>query len=451
VASAALASAQDAPSVPDPLWFEGSVEGALDDDDPLRLDSFSKLAARVESAVVNIDSGGDGMLSFMGGRRAGSGFIIHPDGWIVTNHHVVEGSESIRVTLEDERDFVAEVIGSDAPTDLALIKIDATGLEHVVLGNSDGIEVAEWVMAIGSPLGLEHTVTVGVVSALDRENPELYENFIQTDASINPGNSGGPLFNIHGEVIGINTAINPQGQGIGFAIPINVAKTLLPQLASGRVQRSWIGVMIRPVGKDLADERGIDRSVGALVTDVVDGGPAASAGIESGDIIVKFNGSDVDHQELRWLASTTGVGKEVRLELIRGDQRKMVELELREFDEGRRTAASDDATEGGAWSVEDDDPSSLGLGIHGETVGDAAATDNADEAASGLRVTELDDASPARRAGLRVDDIIVEIENREVASVEDARSVLSQFDSGDVVRLKLRRGEARAHLAFVVP
>src|SRR5690606_38304093 len=199
------------------------------DDDVLRFDTFSKLAKKVGPAVVNINTSASGLAILdPQSRRAGSGFIINTQGYILTNAHVIDGADQILVTLEDDRQFEASVIGEDPPTDLALLKIeDAKDLPFVSLGNSDAVEVGGWVMAIGSPLGLEHTVTVGVVSATGRPNPELYEDFIQTDASINPGNSGGPLFNIHGEVIGINTAINPLGQGIGFAIPITAPKPLL--------------------------------------------------------------------------------------------------------------------------------------------------------------------------------------------------------------------------------
>lgn len=445
--------------VPSPLWTDGRGHTGMSEDDVFRMNSFSKLARQVSSAVVNIDTGSGGKKT-KGSAREGSGFIVHADGYIVTNYHVIEGAKRIRVTLDDERDFIAKVVGVDPPTDLALLKIDATRLSVVPLGDSDQVEVADWVMAIGSPLGLKHSVTVGVISALDRENPQLYENFIQTDASINPGNSGGPLFNIHGEVIGINTAINPNGQGIGFAIPINVAKVMLPQLAAGEVRRSWLGVMVEPLDHKVADRLGVDRKLGALVTSVVDEGPAAQAGILDGDVIVSFDGTPVDHQKLRWLASTAGIGSRVLVELIRDGKRREVTLTLREYEDARGARAGkrkrssngtgdDDSPVAGEPTSDSPMSDDVGLGIRVQALDEAVRKElGADE---GVVVRELAEDSPARKAGLREGDVIVHVEEGAVASSGVLRKALTAYEAGDVVRLKVRRGPAESYLAFVVP
>ena len=287
-------------------------------DDGQRSFTFAALVKKEKPAVVNISTiqavQGEGALSrrdhpfreFFGdilprefkGTSLGSGFIIHSDGLILTNHHVVEKAEKILVTLSDKKRFEAEVVGVDPKTDIALIRIkNPEPLPFVQLGDSDRAEVGEWVMAIGNPFGLEQTVTVGIVSAKGRViGSGPYDDYIQTDASINPWSSGGPLFNIRGEVIGINTAINPSSQGIGFAIPINQVKSVIGQLASeGKVTRGWLGVMIQEFTKDLAKSFGLKKGEGALVSDVFEDSPAALAGIKKGDVIVEFNGKRIGH------------------------------------------------------------------------------------------------------------------------------------------------------------
>ena len=230
-------------------------------------------------------------------RSLGSGFIISQDGYILTNDHVVDGADEIKVKLSDGREFTGEIRGLDPKLDLALIKIDAgEDLPVARLGDSEAIKVGEWVMAIGNPFGLEQTVTVGIVSAKGRViGAGPYDDFIQTDASINPGNSGGPLFNMRGEVVGINTAIVAQGQGIGFAIPVNMAKQIIPQLRDeGRVTRGWLGVTVQALNKELADSFGLDSTHGALVNEVIEDSPADKAGLKRGDIIVEYDGTRVD-------------------------------------------------------------------------------------------------------------------------------------------------------------
>jgi serine protease Do len=282
--------------------------------------SFAPLVKQVGPSVVHI-SVGKRM-----GQGVGTGFVISPDGYILTNEHVVGGSSRVQVKFPDDSELQAELVGTDPNTDLALIKVDPPGpLPTLVLGDSDALEVGDWVIAIGSPLGLDHTVTAGIVSAKQRRGiapggrVAMYEDFIQTDASINPGNSGGPLLNVRGEVVGINSAVSTQGQGIGFAIPINMAKTLLPQLqTTGHVERSWLGISIGPVRPDYASKVGLADTRGALVADIVPGGPAEKAGLERGEIILAFDSKMIDKpDELRWLASVAGIGKKVNV-LVHG-------------------------------------------------------------------------------------------------------------------------------------
>jgi serine protease Do len=275
-----------------------------------------------------------------------TGFVIHSDGWVLTNAHVVEGAGRIEVDLGDEGGRVpGKVIGVDALTDLALVKVKADhALPAVPLGDSDRLEIAEWVLVVGNPFGLSHTVTLGIVSQIGRseiapQGKDGYYDFIQTDASINPGNSGGPLLNLRGEVVGIATAINATGQGIGFAIPINMAKDVLTQLREhGRVVRSWMGISVR----ELPRERGQRvRDRGVVVTGVVSGGPAASAGLSPGDVITSFEGREVPNpSRLRWYVSSAGVGRRIALSVRRGEAQRAVQVRLAELPQAEAEAMS---------------------------------------------------------------------------------------------------------------
>ena len=255
-------------------------------------------------------------------QSLGTGVIIDKEGFILTNNHVVEMADEIKVKLADEREFLAKIIGRDQKTDLALIKIDSDKpLSPLPLGDSDKLEVGEWVVAIGNPFGLGNTVTAGIVSAKYRQiGQSSYDNYIQTDASINPGNSGGPLLNTAGEVVGINTAIFSQSGGnigIGFAIPINMAKDLLPQLKKGKVVRGWLGVMIQKITPELKQKLDLKDEKGALVADVTPGGPAEKAGIQRGDVIISFNGKEIkEMNELPYVVASTPVGKSVNVEVL---------------------------------------------------------------------------------------------------------------------------------------
>ncbi len=271
-------------------------------------------------------------------QSLGSGFIIDRDGYILTNNHVVEKADMIMVKLADEEEYEAKVVGRDPRTDLALIKINARGeLPVVRLGDSEALQVGDWVLAIGNPFGLGQTVTAGIVSAKGRvigQGP--YDDFIQTDAAINPGNSGGPLFNINGEVVGINTAIFSQSGGsvgIGFAVPVNLAKRLVPELkTTGRVRRGWLGVSIARITEEAAKALKLKNRKGAVVVEVAERGPADRAGLQSGDVVVSFDGKDVaDAQDLPRIVGSTPIGKEVSLGTIREGRRRDVKVTIREF------------------------------------------------------------------------------------------------------------------------
>jgi Do/DeqQ family serine protease len=310
--------------------------------------AFSQVSKKVTPIVVNISTISRKKLirpfpdlpplfeEFFGGvppqtrrdRSLGSGFIISRDGFIVTNEHVVRDAESIRVKLSNDRVYEARVVGGDPKTDIAVIKINATDLPVAVLGDSDRIEVGQWAIAIGNPFGLERSMTVGVISATGRSNVgiESIENFIQTDASINPGNSGGPLLNIHGEVVGINTAIVAAGQGIGFAIPTNMARPIISQLVEkGKVTRAWLGVSIKPVSEDDARSLGLSKPLGALIAGVQADGPAAKAGIRADDVVLAFGGAEVrDPSHLQQLVAVTRIGAAVPVVILRGGRKTTV-------------------------------------------------------------------------------------------------------------------------------
>ncbi|HET6466000.1 MAG TPA: Do family serine endopeptidase [Nitrospiria bacterium] len=320
--------------------------------------SFADIVRKEKPAVVNISttqkaSVGEGLLpedhpplgDFFGniipkefkGESLGSGFIIKKNGLILTNNHVIEKADKIIVRLSDEREFEAKVIGRDEKTDLALIKIsDHKNLPTARLGDSDQLDVGEWVVAIGNPFGLEQTVTVGIVSAKGRAiGNGLFDDYIQTDASINPGNSGGPLFNIKGEVIGINTAINPSGQGIGFAIPINQVKKVLDQLEIyGKIKRGWLGVMIQELNDDLARSFRLKNKNGALISDVFENSPASMAGLQRGDVIIEFDGKKVTQMRtLPLIVAETPIGKEVSLKTVRDGKERTVTVRIGPMEE----------------------------------------------------------------------------------------------------------------------
>jgi serine protease Do len=364
-------------------------------------------------------------------KSLGSGVIIDKEGYILTNNHVVERASSIKVKLSDGKEYDAKVIGKDAKTDIALIKVNARiSLPVAQLGDSDRLDVGDWVIAIGNPYGLDHTVTAGIVSAKGRvigQGP--YDDFIQTDASINPGNSGGPLFNLRGEVVGINTAIISGGQGIGFAIPINMAKAILPQLKSkGKIVRGWLGVVIQKVTPELAKGFGLKESEGALVSDVMDGSPAADADIKRGDVIVSFDGKPIkEMDQLPRLVAATEVGKKVMVGLIRDGKAIQVQATVAEGREETREASN------AAPEVD----KNFGLVVQNITAEIAHHLQLKDT--RGVIVTDIQQGSPADEADVRAGDIIKEINRKPVRNVEDFKEIVGRARPRDGVVMLVKR------------
>lgn len=345
-------------------------------------------------------------------RSLGSGFIIDPDGLILTNYHVVDDAEKITVRLSDGREFEGKVVGKDQKTDIALVKISAQNLPVAPLGDSDRLEVGEWVMAIGNPFGLDYTVTSGIVSAKDRQiGAGPYDHFIQTDASINPGNSGGPLINLRGEVVGIDSAIFSQSGGnigIGFAIPINLVKDVLPQLKSaGTVTRGWLGASIQGVTADIAQSLGLEKTKGALVSSVVKNGPAARAGINVGDVVVEYDGKEIKNaNDLPSLVATTPVGKTVPLKVFRDKKETTLAVTIGKLQEEEVVAST---TEQG----------DLGLTVQQITPELAARLDLG--RMRGVVIAAVEPGSVANEAGMQAGDIIREINRKPIRNLSDFR------------------------------
>ncbi|MFQ5432610.1 MAG: DegQ family serine endoprotease [Nitrospinota bacterium] len=380
-------------------------------------------------------------------RSLGSGFIIDKDGYILTNNHVVERADEIRVRLESGKEYDAKVIGTDPETDIGLIKIEPEEeLPVVNFGDSSKLEVGEWVIAIGNPFGLTQTVTVGVVSALGRDiGAGKYDNYIQTDASINPGNSGGPLININGEVIGINGAIYPGQQGgnigIGFAIPINMAKEILPDLkASRNVQRGWLGVVIQKLTPELAEALGLGKDeAGALVGDVSIGGPAEKAGLKRGDLIVKFDNKVVKTYEvLPRLVAAHKPGSKVKVQVVRDGKKKTFSITLGALKTARtRTAMMEKKKE-----------KSTQYGLVIEDITPELAKNFQLEKSSGAIVTQLMPGGPAQRAGITRGDVIEEVNRKPISSAAEFYDLTSKAGKEDAVLLTVRRGSTSTFIVI---
>jgi serine protease Do len=373
-------------------------------------------------------------------RSLGSGFIVSDDGYILTNNHVVEKADEITVILFGKEEFQAEVVGTDPKTDIALIKIKAGNkLPFVHLGDSEGLEIGEWVVAIGNPFGLGHTVTTGIVSAKGRViGSGPYDDFIQTDASINPGNSGGPLFNMKGEVVGINTAIIQGGQGIGFATPIRLAKSVLGQLKEkGKVVRGWLGVYIQRLTPDMAETLNVPGKKGALVADVTKDGPAQKAGIRSGDVIVSFDGKEVEDQhDLPQIVAATKPGKKVEVVVIRDGKEERISLTIAEMepDARERLAGGQDLSKGLGLTVQDITPE---IARHMDI-----------ENRKGVLVSSVEPASPAEDAGFREGDIIRAINRESVKDSEEFEKRIKGVTNNKTVLFLVERGEGRIFLAL---
>lgn len=369
-------------------------------------------------------------------RGVGSGFILTADGYVMTNAHVVDGADEVLVTLTDKREFKARIVGADKRSDVAVVKIEATGLPAVKIGDSSRLKVGEWVMAIGSPFGLENSVTAGIVSAKQRDTGDFLP-LIQTDVAINPGNSGGPLINLRGEVVGINSQIYSRSggyMGIAFAIPIDEAVRVSEQLrATGRVTRGRIGVQIGPVGKDVAESIGLGKPTGALVTGVEAGSPAEKAGIEAGDIITRFEGKPVEKvADLPRLVGNTKPGSRSTVTVFRRGSNKDLVLTVAEIEPDKPAAKT-------AEREDKPKPSQVAQWL-GLSVSELTAAQKKDlKLKGGVWVQAATES--ASRAGLREGDVILAVANTETATLKDFEAALAKLERGKPVNVLFRRGE----------
>jgi serine protease Do len=448
-----------------PAGVSGGIPPAAVLGEPGQHSRFAVLAQEIAPGVVNVNTsktvkqqqipgfpfgdlfgnappggqGSPGQRSFTV-PSLGTGFVISSDGLIVTNNHVVEDVEKIEIVFSDGTRAPAEVVGQDPKTDIALVRAKGKrSYTALPLGDSDAMLPGDWVMAVGSPFGLDHTVTAGIVSATGRDIGQgPYDDFIQTDAAINPGNSGGPLLNLAGEVIGINTAINPEANTIGFAVPINMAKEILPQLEkTGHVVRGWLGVAVQLITPELADAMKLESQEGALVSQVTPGSPAADAGLERGDVIVRFGSQDIHRmRELPRLVASTPPGTKVDVVIMRNGKRETKRIKIAELAEEKASQATP--------QVEDE---------HGST---SFGFDIADVPAElrerlglgkdeGALITRVYPGGPAENAGLRPGDVIVEVDRKHVAGGLDAEHDLQK--AGETTLLLVRRDDATLFIA----
>ncbi len=436
--------------------------------------SFADLAEEVKHVVVNISTtqvvrespmqpflapnspfreffGDEFFRRFFGGEMPqgqsrstalGSGLIIDGEGLIITNNHVVERADEIRVKIEKGKEYEAKVVGRDPKTDLALIQVkpDADFPKPAVLGNSNTLRVGDWVMAVGNPFGLGHTVTAGIVSATGRViGAGPYDDFIQTDAAINPGNSGGPLFNMNGEVIGINTAIVAQGQGIGFAIPVNVANDLIPQLRAGRVVRGWLGVMIQDITPELAESFGIKESKGVIISDIVPDGPAEKSNLRRGDVVLNFEGKAVENAHgLSRMVAATPPNTSVNIEVLRDGSKKTIKVTLGTMpDEAEESAP---VQEEAAW----------GLSVQNITP-EMVQRFGWDQKETGVVITSVAPGSPAGEARLRPGDLIKEVNRQKIQNMRDYNQSVQKPKAGDTLLLLVKRGKNTFYVALKAP
>lgn len=454
------------------------IESQMDDAIP----SFAPLAQQVMPAVVNINTtknipartqrrqfprgqdpfeqffGEDFWERFGGGRSGpskqrslGSGFVIDETGYIVTNRHVVEGADDIDVQFSTGKSYKAKLVGDDAKTDVALLKIKPEGrIPTVPLGDSDKLQVGDWVLAAGNPFGLSHTLTAGIVSARDRViGAGPYDDFIQTDASINPGNSGGPLFDQHGRVVGINTAIFSQSGGnigIGFATPINLARAVVDQLrATGKVTRGWLGVSIQPLGPDLRQALGLGDTEGALIADVIPKSPADAAGLKRGDVVIGMDGKPISEPgQLSRTIATLPPDSTARLRIVRDGKERTLEVKIgtqpEDIVRGRGGSPAEGEDEGGKVSA-----GSLGLQLDDLT--DAARRQlGYGRGVVGALVSGVANGSPAEEAGMRPGDLILQVDRRDVQSARAAAAALAK--ATPPILLLVRRGESTVFLTL---
>jgi len=379
------------------------------------------------------------------GTGFGSGFIISEDGYVITNAHVVDNATEIRVGLQNRREYQAELVGSDAASDIALLKLDAEDLPVVTVGDSDDLRVGEWVLAIGSPFGFEHTATQGIVSALARSLPDdTYVPFIQTDVAVNPGNSGGPLFNTDGEVVGVNSQIYSRSggyQGLSFSIPINVAISIADQLKeSGFATRGWLGVAIQSVSQSLATSFGLDKPEGALIAQVTKGSPADNGGLLSGDIVLKFNDKAVKYSSaLPPLVGSVRPGETVAVEVLRNGERETLNVTIEPLDEGQKISALP--------AVKPVDESRLGVEV-AELSKEQLDKMNVE---SGVVVSDLKPNGAAAIAGIRKGDIIVSLNREAVDDVRELEQLVKDAPVDKAIPVLVQRNNAPMFLALTLP
>lgn len=379
-------------------------------------------------------------------KGLGTGFLISKDGYVVTNNHVVSKADDIEIIMEDGNKYSSKVIGTDPNTDLALLKIDKTGdFPFVRFGNSDDSEIGDWVLAIGNPFGLGHTVTAGIISAKGRVlGLGNYDDFIQTDAPINPGNSGGPLFNLEGEVVGVNTAIISRGQGIGFAIPGNLARSIIDQLKdSGKVTRGWIGLYLQKLSPEIAEAMGIDENSGILVADVFPNSPSEKAGLRRGDLITSLNGEPVNQiTEFAGKVAMKSPGTKVDLDIVRNSQKKKVTITVEEMPETEKK--SQDESE--SPHVE---TGSIGLNVIDVTP-DLARRYNL-PIDRGVIITSVLSGTVASEAGFMRGDIIVSINRQQIHNIQDYTKIIDSLKENETALFLVQRGSNTFYVGLKIP
>ena len=377
------------------------------------------------------------------GRSLGSGFIISDDGYILTNHHVIADADEVIVRMSNRKEYLARVVGSDKASDVAVLKVEAEDLPMLEIGDSDALQVGEWVLAIGSPFGFDHSVTAGIVSAKGRSLPsDNYVPFIQTDVAINPGNSGGPLFNLDGEVIGINSQIYSRTggfMGLSFAIPIELAVDIATQIRkTGTVSRGWLGVLIQEVTRELAESFGMENPHGALVSKVLDGSPAAAAGLRVGDVIVEFNGETVSRSSaLPPLVGRSSVGVDAEVMVIRDRKLQRIAVRIEQLPGSITQAALTPETEEAGENL---------LGLKVEPLDEAVRKRLKLE--SGVQVVEINEIGPAGEAGIIKGDVITMIDNQEVESIGDFETIAGALEAGKSVAILVQRSTGPVFLAI---
>ena len=443
------------------------------------LQSLAPLVRRVKPGVVNIytlsvepvrprrappfgfDPMDDLFRSFFEGQAVpqarqslGSGFILNSQGLVVTNNHVVGSAAEIRVKLDDGREFSARPVGLDPKTDLALLQLEGEGVKDlpvVPLGDSDALEVGDFALAVGNPFGLDHSVSLGIVSAKERViGAGPYDDFIQTDTAINPGNSGGPLFNLRGEVVGVNTAIMAQGQGIGFAVPVNMLKTLLPQLIRGGVVRGWMGVSVQDVPTNLVRQLGLAKREGAFVLGVIREGPAHRAGILPGDVVVSLAGKKiVSYNQFSRVVAGLAPGSRASVTVLRNGAQKILEAQIasrpdeqRQAQAMRQWASRSDADQDAAGQ----DKVDLGLTLRSAP----RALQKRLGISGGVEIVAMDPASPLSKSGVRQGDVILEMQRQPVRDLRDFGDIASTLRTGERLLLRLQRGDTSIYVAAML-